>query len=186
MSDKKQIKKSTISKRHEKILTMLYMVEVMEIGWPRLDYFQRLLRAIKNTDFKSIPQWKKYEDRIKKLMIIKEIKVFDWKDEADIQYMFKYSCNEDWNIYNIDSGDDSFIYVIANNKPTIAQLKEASDIFQNFTQDTNITQETRFPYSTGYYDEEEKEEKDDRTKLQEVSGMFEPLDRWFKKEEEKK
>jgi len=166
------------------------MVEVMESGGTRLDYFGRLLRAILKTNFQNIPQWHKYEDRINKLLIIKRIHVFDWKDEADIQYMFKYSgLNEyspimDWKIYNIDSGGDSYIYVIANNKPTIAQLKEASDIFQNFPEDTPLTQETRFPYSTGYYDEEEKEEKDDRTKLQEVSGMFSPLDRWFKKAEE--
>jgi hypothetical protein len=125
------------------------------------------------------------------LFIIAEINVFDWKEEYEIENMFRqvgieYSQVIDWKIYDVDSGGDSYIYVIANNKPTIAQLKEASKTFKNFTEDTRITLETSSPYITGYYDEEDEKEKDNKTKLQEVSKMFSPLDRWSKKAGEEK
>jgi len=135
---------------------------------------------------KTTPLRQKYKERIKNLMVIAEINVFDWKEEVAIEYMFRdggtgYRLDHtvvDWNIYEVESGGDSYIYVVANNKPTIKQLKEVSDMFRFLTKDHSITRETypRFEV-TGVLEEEEEEEEEDKDKLKKIDPKnFKSLD----------
>jgi hypothetical protein len=136
------------------ILKRIEIIKKMSDFREKADAYSGLIGTIKDTPF-----WSEYGTQIKSIPVIESISIFDWKDTADIVWLFGIK-SPDWEFWEVESGGDDYIIVVANVEPTLEQLKRASDIFKNFTK-INIRKVDRSDYDEEYYEEEEKYDWED-------------------------